>query len=121
MRERRRYVRARCETAIKYRKIGGEAESQYRSAMARDISAGGIRFVTDRFMGVQSSFLMELQLPKLLKTLRCVAKPAWVREVPGMDRFELGSAFAEISADDMQAVEAYVKTALASEPGASAV
>ena len=77
----------------------------------RDISEGGIRFRSDRFIPVQNRLYFHLNIPRqrpiIIKT-----KPAWITELPVVNQYEIGAHFIEPSEEDRAQIRRLVRTSL---------
>ncbi|HNV85938.1 MAG TPA: PilZ domain-containing protein [Candidatus Omnitrophota bacterium] len=109
MRERRQFVRVRCNQPLRYRELGGNPGG-FRETFVLDISEGGMRFRTDRFIPVDGKLLLEMNLPPSQQTVKAVAKPAWNKTLTGFHECELGVSFLEIAEQDKTLVRDFVST-----------
>lgn len=108
--ERRKHTRVPFDAAIRVRRIDG---SQSMGALGCDLSEGGLRFTTDRFVGVNHKLLMEFEMPLGGRPLRIVGKPAWVRQLGTSESYEVGNLFLELSEEDQGAIRDFVAFAQA--------
>lgn len=109
MLERRRYVRSRYEEPVRFRKMDYAEEVHFSGALARDVCENGIRFITDQFIPVHSRLMVEMNFPFSPKIVKVVAQPAWIREIPSSEQFEIGNCFLEITQEDRDIIRNYVR------------
>ena len=87
--EQRRYQRVRCEM---------EGELAQGSATVRDISEGGVSFRSYRFLPVHQRLPLRFRLPNAA-LIETVTEPAWIREIPRLNCYEVGARFVDLPAD----------------------
>jgi len=81
-------------------------------AYTENISPGGIFVRTRKPLNSGERFLLKLQLPDLSETLKIQCEVAWSRTTAGESRGEaagMGLKFLEMSAENRQALNAYVE------------
>ena len=107
--EKRRFSRVPTSFPVKYkdmRKTGQE----YRGSITKNVSEGGVRFRSDRFISLACRLIVELNLPALDRTVRAVSKIAWIKKLPVGDDYEIGNQFLEISREDKEAIRDFVSS-----------
>jgi len=99
VKERRRYPRLRCRFRIRF-KVIDEATSvrPYRSGVTVDLSRGGLRFVTDRAVGLGDCLAVHLTIPGRGRIVAALAEVLRTKTVPsqgagGRPRVEVGARF----------------------------
>ncbi len=70
-----------------------------------DISQGGLRFRTYKFIPLQTRLNFKMKLPKN-KSIDSIVEPAWIKEVPHLNLFEIGARFISLDEDDQTLVRA---------------
>jgi c-di-GMP-binding flagellar brake protein YcgR len=100
MKERRRDPRTKEENKVVLTPIpdsGGRGRGTYY-CLAKDISMGGIRIMTDAPLAVDSHINIEITLSKSRTRIQAEARVRWVKELFGKDIFEMGLQFVKIDA-----------------------
>ena len=93
--ERRKFPRVQCRFSVKYKdlkKLGDD----FRGTISKNLSEGGIRFRSDRFISLACRLIVELNIPAMQEPLRAVSKITWIRKLPVGDDYEVGNQFLEI-------------------------
>ena len=105
--ERRRWKRFNCEFVCSLLHLGGNAGSAHPAeALVKDISSGGIRVWTQRFIPLSTRILSYLQLPNRAP-VAVHLKPAWTAELRHFDRYETGFTFEAVSDEEKSLLEDY--------------
>ena len=99
MLEKRRFKRIPCEYEASFTLLGTEQAPSIQEVSVRDLSEGGLRFRSSRFISLREKMLFTLLIPKT-KPLRMVATPAWVSELPRLNQFDIGTSFEMVSEED---------------------
>ncbi|MFA4992940.1 MAG: PilZ domain-containing protein [Candidatus Omnitrophota bacterium] len=107
MQERRRYTRVPESLQIAYEIIPAEAIKEY---LTKDISQGGIRFLTHEFIPKDSRLRIRIIFPKtLLFSFEALVKCMWIREVPYSEEFEVGVEFIDLPPEILDYLINYIK------------
>ena len=112
--EKRLHPRTPCEMTASLRAVGGVGLTRHSAAVI-DISEGGIRLRTDRFIGVQKPLCIEMENPNN-QALEAVLRPVWVREIPSIGQYEVGAAFSSISPECQKVIRKFFGAKLISRP-----
>jgi len=105
--EKRQSNRAACEIESAFRSMEagpGTAEE----TLVHDISEGGVRFRANRFIPVHDRLLVRLRIPHQ-KTIEAVVQPAWVREIPSLNQYDIGAKFLSLSDSDRAIIRAFTQ------------
>ena len=86
----------------------GNHTSPSSETVISDISEGGIRFRAGKFIPVQNRLLFRLRLPNQ-KPIEAVAKPAWIREIPALNQYDIGAEFLSLSDGDREIIRSYIQ------------
>lgn len=97
--ENRVFKRMGCEIIASFKKVDGDNSFSPEETTVRDISEGGIRFRSNRFIPIHDRLSMRLNLSKT-KSIEAVIKPTWIRELPNVEQHELGASFISLSRED---------------------
>lgn len=104
LRNRRAYERVRCAIPLHYAGEMGPPQD----ALMKDLSAGGVCFRAMDFLPIDSWLKIDFALPPLHEAFSMVGKVVWVREVPHLNRHEVGVQFVEISDQEKRHIQKYV-------------
>ena len=99
MREQRRFPRINCEIESTFRNLDDEKRPSVVETTVHNISEGGIRFRTDKFLAVTNRLFLTLNLPKQ-KPISVRVQPAWIAENPTFSAYEIGARFVDLSDED---------------------
>ena len=83
--------------------------SKFGSTVSRDISEGGIRFLSDDFIPVGTSMILEINLGNIPKYINAVAEAVWEQKIPHSERYQLGLRFSELDEVYYQDICEYVR------------
>ena len=101
----RKHPRAECLIHSTFNDLDATDRSKYLNQTAvTDISEGGIRFRTSRFIPIRNRLLFHLS-PEKKMPFEAVVKPAWINEIPHLGQFEIGAAFLSISPEDKKLIQ----------------
>ena len=106
--EKRRFRRIGSSFPLKYRDLN-KSEVDSRGTISKNVSEGGIRFRSDRFISLACRMVVELNLPAIEKPIRAVSKITWIKKLPAGGDYEVGSQFLEIAREDKELIREFVK------------
>jgi len=86
--ERRRYQRFNLHAPLRYEVIG---ESEFDNTVSDDISAGGLSFVSHKFIAPATELVMEIFI--FSRLLRAVGRVVWANRLPYADKNKFGIEF----------------------------
>jgi c-di-GMP-binding flagellar brake protein YcgR len=109
MQERRRYLRIPECLQIAYEIIPSEAIKEYST---RDISRGGVRFLTHELIPKDSHLKIRITFPNALFSFEALVKCIWVREMPYDGDFEMGIEFIDLPPRILDYLINYIKSSL---------
>ena len=109
--EKRKFPRIESRFPLKYKDLRRMGE-EYRGTVSKNVSEGGIRFRSDRFISLACRLVVELSLPSITKPIRAVSKITWIKKLPAGDDYEVGNQFLEISREDKEVIREYVREEL---------
>lgn len=105
--DRRRFNRLERHLPLQFRNIEKNSP-EMSGSLTRDISGGGIRFVSSDFLPVQTSVGMQLSLESNLHTLPATARVVWVQKLPYNENFMIGLEFLNIENENRAKIIRYV-------------
>ena len=109
MQERRKYTRVPEGLQIAYEIMPTEAIKEY---LTRDISQGGIRFLTHEFIPKDIRLKIRITFPRTLFSFEALVKCMWVRELSYSGDFEVGVEFIDLPSEIMEYLVNYIKASL---------
>ena len=111
MSELRKYARIPEDSQIFYEIIpipSGKA----RDGATKDISQGGIRFLTQEFIPKDSHLKIRLTLNKTLFSFEALVKFVWIRQLRYSEIYEVGVEFIDIPPKALEYLINYIKACL---------
>jgi len=117
MQERRKYTRIPESLQIAYEILPAEAIREY---LTKDISQGGIRFLTHEFIPKDSRMRIRITFPRTLFSFEALVKCMWVIEMPYGEEFEVGVEFIDLPPEIADYLVSYIRASLKikkEEPG----
>ena len=109
--ERRLCLRVECELTGSYRDLDAGNPAHIESAVVKNISRGGIKLRVDEFIPIQDRLFIYLHLPAH-QTIEVQVKPAWIVELPHLNKYEIGARFVGMREEDESAIENFQYQAL---------
>lgn len=106
--ERRRSQRLFCHATFQFRDIL-KPRGPYAGSLAKDVSAGGLKFEAAQFFSHQQRLLIQMLLPGLSTPIRTVAQVVWTCKRPHSDQYEVGAQFIEMATHDQMTIASYVQ------------
>lgn len=73
-----------------------------------DISKGGVGLISSKFIPLNSNLVMEIALSPKSEPLLAVGKVKWVQKLGSQERYRVGMAFTDISAQAGNRLEDYL-------------
>lgn len=98
LREKRREGRRSEENKVKFRVASNGEKPQVRKtyyALTKDISVGGIRLLTEKYLPVGTELRMELALLDSNKVINLIGKVIWINCLYENELYEMGIEFLE--------------------------
>ena len=111
MEERRQFSRIHSQFIVNYRVTGERGEGT--SSVTRNISRGGICFLTESWIAPETVLQIEIRIPQRQPSIRFTAEVVWSgallleRPEQSPQRFQTGVRFVDITADDQQLLLQY--------------
>ncbi len=109
MRERRQYVRIPEEAEITYQVI---KKPEMFDFFTRDMSLGGIRFLSNEFIAHDSLLEIRLTLSRLSFSFAALVKVVWVSRQGHNDRYEIGAEFVNLPKEITDRLVYYINSVL---------
>ncbi|MDP3142968.1 MAG: PilZ domain-containing protein [Candidatus Omnitrophota bacterium] len=105
--EQRQFPRVSFDSPLRFQI---KSTHKFGSTVCRDISEGGIRFLTEDFVPIGTSIVLEVNLGVLPKVINAVADVVWSQKMAHSDRYQVGLKFCEMDEPYHQDVCEYVKS-----------
>lgn len=109
--ERRVCLRVECELTSSFRDLDSGNPAHIESAVVKNISRGGVKLRVDEFIPIQDRLYIYLHLPSH-QTIEVQVKPAWIVEIPHLNKYEVGARFVGMREEDENAIENFQYQAL---------
>ena len=109
--ERRLCIRVECELTGSFRDLDSGSPGHIESAVIKNISRGGLKLLVNDFIPIQDRLFVYLHLPSH-QTIEVQVSPAWIVEVPHLNKYEVGARFVGIREEDESAIENFQYQAL---------
>lgn len=106
--DKRRFKRVGVSLPLEYRDLRKSAELP-KGSLLRNISEGGVCFVSKEFMSLACRLILNITLPNNSKPVKAIAKVAWIRKLPASNQYELGNQFLEMTKEDRSQINDFVK------------
>ncbi|MFH0838951.1 MAG: PilZ domain-containing protein [Candidatus Omnitrophota bacterium] len=98
--ERRRFQRVACHIPVQYKSLNKNSSNDIKGGLSKDISAGGVRFVSTYFLPVFSMLNLEISLDSNLHKITAMARVVWVQKLPYNENYVVGLEFVNIEHKD---------------------
>ena len=106
--ERRKFPRRESRFVLRYKDLAKPVE-RFSTAISADISEGGVRFRSERFIALACRLAVELEIPTMLKPIKAVSKIAWVKKLPIGEDYEVGNQFLEMSNESKDTIRSFMR------------
>ena len=106
--EKRRFHRIESRFPLKYKDLR-KMDEEFRGTVSKNVSEGGVRFRSDRFISLACRLVVELNLPTKPEPIRAISKITWIRKLPAGDDYEVGNQFLEINRQDREIIRNFIK------------
>lgn len=107
--EQRRHQRIDMHVPVKYSKLKDGSGVKGDGSITSDLSLGGVRFRTEKFIPMANRLILELEIPERSKPVKAISKIAWIRKTNSGKDYEAGNQFLEMSKEDKDSIAEYVK------------
>jgi len=110
--EKRRFQRVDINVPIRYKELGQDRSP--KGTLAKNLSEGGVKFHSDKFISLACRMVVEMTLPAMNKPIRAISKVAWIRKLPVGDNYEVGNQFLDMTKEDKGFISEYMKKMVSS-------
>lgn len=113
----RKYQRVQTHIPVRFRKLRDGADVVGEGSISKNLSEGGVRFMTGEFISMACRLILELDIPMITKPVKAISKVAWIKKADAGNDYEVGNQFLEISRKDKELISQYVDSlSLYNEP-----
>jgi c-di-GMP-binding flagellar brake protein YcgR len=109
VKEQRKSPRVKTSIPVRYKELRDEAETVDVGSLTCDVSAGGLRFTTDKLISTACRLLLEFDIPSLTKPIKAVSKVAWIQKANMGEGYEVGNEFVDITQKDQELIAAFLR------------
>jgi len=103
--ERRKYIRLDAHHLVKYQVL----EKGQELSFARNISAGGVRFVAKESIPIGDMVEIMINFPQYSHPIKTRAKVVWAKELKKVGGFEIGAEFVNVEGDAKDFIDKKIK------------
>lgn len=104
--EKREFNRIQCGIDSTFKNLDPTAEQPAADTTVHDISEGGIRFRANHFISVHNRLLFKINIPNR-RSIEVLAQPAWIREIPHLNQYDIGAKFLSLSDQDRKLIRQF--------------
>ena len=108
--ERRKYPRASLSIPLRYKELNGKTYLA-KGTLSKDVSAGGVRFHSDKFIALACHLVVEMNFPSITKPIKAISKIAWIKKARFGDNYELGNHFLAMTNEDEATITKFMEEA----------
>ena len=108
--EKRQSSRVKTGIPVRYRELPDGAEAVGVGSLTQDVSTGGLRFGTNKFISTARRLILEFDIPSLTQPIKAVSQVAWIQKANGADdyQYQIGSQFMDITRKDQELIGKYL-------------
>lgn len=103
--ERRKTHRVRIYLPLRVR---FNQNQQVSETLTRDLSGGGLRYISQQPVPVLAEFGLELTLAAGREPFTARGKVVWFQRIPHSEQFEVGVSFLEVSQENQRRLSTYL-------------
>jgi len=107
--EKRKFPRIKTAIPLRYKELHGNTYLA-KGALTRNLSGGGVKFVSNGFIALACHLMFEIQLPSISNPIKAISKPVWVRKMRHGDNYEIGSQFLALTSEDASVLSDFTKS-----------
>ncbi len=107
VKERRSTPRINARIPVQFKDIQRQIEP-YSGSITKDISEGGLRFVSGEFLSIFTRLLLEVSVPSFSRPIKAISKVAWIQKVPRSSQYDIGLQFMDMTEEDKKHLSAFI-------------
>ena len=105
--ERRSSPRVKCQAISQFKNLDSESPATFYETFISDISEGGIRFRSPKFIPVHHRLSFKINIQES-PNIEVVVKPAWIKELLSLRLYEIGAQFITLSDADKTVLKNFI-------------
>lgn len=105
--ERRKAARVNARVPLQFKDIQRPIET-YTGTITKDISGGGVRFLSNEFLSIFTRLLVEVSVPTFSRPIKAISKVAWIQKVPRSNQYEVGVQFLDMTEEDKKQLASFI-------------
>lgn len=106
--EKRRHSRVDVHIPLIYKQLRA-TDPVSKGTLTKNLSEGGVRFGTDKFISLSCRMIIEINISGATKPLRAISKVAWIKKLPAGDDYEVGNQFLDMTREDKKIISDFIK------------
>ncbi len=107
IKEKRKYSRIDARLPLQFKDIQRPIEA-YAGSLTKDISEGGIRFVSSEFLSIFTRLFLEISIPSFSRPIKAISKVAWIQKVPRSSQYNVGLQFMDMTEEDNKHLTSFI-------------
>ena len=115
VKERRKAPRVNARLPLQFKDIQRPIET-YSGTLTKDISGGGVRFISNEFLSIFTRLLLEVSVPTFSRPIKAISKVAWIQKVPRSSQYEVGVQFLDMTEEDKRQLGSFISKSPAPKP-----
>jgi hypothetical protein len=105
--EKRKFRRILSDIPLQYKELGCDG-AMGTGSLTGDLSEGGAKIRSRRFISLAARLMSEFKLPTSERPVKAIARVIWIKKTGPLNQHDVGLQFLEIAKDDKVAVANYV-------------
>ena len=94
-----------------YKELRGNSHLS-RGTLTKNISEGGMKFISDSFISLAHRLIVEINLPSNPKPVKAISRVVWIKKLGTGNNYEVGNQFLAITTEDEAIMSDYAKKAV---------
>lgn len=107
VKERRRFPRINVRLPLQFKDVQRPIET-YSGTLTKDISEGGVRFISGEFLSIFTRLLLEVSVPSFSRPIKAISKVAWIQKIPRSNQYNVGVKFMDVTEEDKKQLASFV-------------
>ena len=107
VKERRRSPRINARLPLQFKDIQRPMEI-YTGSLTKDISEGGVRFISSDFLSIFTRLLLEVSVPSFSRPVKAISKVAWIQKIPRSNQYNVGVQFMDMTEEDRKQLASFI-------------
>ena len=107
VKERRSSPRIKARLPVQFKDIQRPIET-YSGSITKDVSEGGIRFISGDFLSIFTRLLLEVSVPSFTRPIKAISKVAWIQKIPRSNQYNVGLQFMDMTEEDKRHLTSFI-------------